>query len=93
MAFISFGGIMSDRSVTKEGLLRQVDALRDISRRTRRLAETMELDSDRRRLEGHIEQLEQCAKRIEQQAVEAKTFVIGGASLRKPGDAATPRPA
>ena len=83
---------MSDRSVTKEGLLRQVDALRDISRRTRRLAETMELDSDRRRLAAHIEQLEQCARRIEQQAVDAKTFAIGAGLLRKPGDAAMPRP-
>lgn len=81
---------MSDRSVTKEGLLRQVDALRDISRRTRRLAETMELDSDRRRLMAHVEQLEQSAKRIEQQAVDAKTFAISGGLLYGPGAATRP---
>lgn len=67
---------MSGSSITKEGLLRQVDALRDIGRRTRRVAETMELESDRRQLMAHVEKVEQCAMRIEKQAVDAKTFVI-----------------
>ncbi len=71
-------------AATKENLLRQVDALRDIVRRTRRLAEMMELDSDRRRLMTHIEQNEQCATRIEKQAIEAKTFVIAIGPLPKP---------
>jgi hypothetical protein len=81
--FIFFGGIMSDGSTTKEGLLRQVDALRDIVRRSRRVAETMELESDRRILMAHVEQIEQCATRIEKQAIDAKTFAIGTGPLQK----------
>lgn len=74
-------------SVTKEGLLRQVDALRDIARRSRRVAETMELESDRRPVTEHIAQIEQCALRIEKQAVDAKTFAIATGPLLKLGQA------
>lgn len=78
---------MLSTSVTKEGLLRQVDALRDIVRRTRRAADAMELESDRRRLLAHVEQVEECAARIEKQAIDAKTFVIamGGSPQKMAG--------
>jgi hypothetical protein len=70
-------------SVTKEGLLRQVDALRDIVRRTRRLAETMESEGDRRRLMADVGHYEERAARIEKQAIDAKTFVLSTGPLQK----------
>ena len=77
---------MSSRPLTKEGLLKQVDALRDIARRSRRLSESMELESDRRRLLAHVEGVEECATRIEKQAIEAKTFVIAASPQQKKSD-------
>ena len=77
---------MSSRPVTKEGLLKQVDTLRDIARRSRRLSETMELESDRRRLTAHVDAIEECATRIEKQAIEAKTFVIATFPQQKKTD-------
>jgi hypothetical protein len=77
---------MSNRPVTKETLLSQVDTLRDIARRTRRLSETMELESDRRRLTAHVEGIEECATRIEKQAIEAKTFVVATSPQQKKSD-------
>jgi hypothetical protein len=74
---------MSNRPVTKESLLNQVDTLRDIARRTRRLSETMELESDRRRLTAHVDGIEECATRIEKQAIEAKTFVVAASPQQK----------
>jgi hypothetical protein len=74
---------MPSRPLTKEGLLQQVDALRDLARRSRRLFETMELESDRRRLMALIDGIEESAARIEKQAVEAKTFVISPTSEKK----------
>ncbi len=77
---------MSSRPVTKEGLLKQVDALRDVARRSRRLSESMELESDRRRLLAHVDGIEECATRIEKQAIEAKTFVIATSPQQKKSD-------
>jgi len=77
---------MSYRPVTKESLLSQVDTLRDIARRSRRLSETMELESDRRRLTAHVEGIEECATRIEKQAIEAKTFVVATSPQQKKSD-------
>jgi len=62
--------------VSKESLLRHVDALRDISRRSRKLATAMEAESDRRRLNQHADELDDNARRIEKAAVDAKTFVL-----------------
>jgi hypothetical protein len=67
---------MSASPMTKEGLLSQVDALRDIARRSRRVSQTLQLESDRRHLMAHVEELEESATRIEKKAVEAKTFAI-----------------
>jgi hypothetical protein len=67
---------MSSRPLSKEDLLRQVDTLRDIARRGRRLSGTMELESDRRRLMAHMMEIEECAARVEKTAVQAKTFPI-----------------
>ena len=69
--------------MTKESLLNQVDRLRDIARRSRRLSETMEMESDRRRLMAHVQGIEECATRIEKQAIEAKTFVVATSPEQK----------
>jgi hypothetical protein len=61
-----------ERPLTKDNLLKQVDGLRDLARRARRLAAILVSESDRRRLERHIGELEDSASRLERQAVEAK---------------------
>jgi hypothetical protein len=61
-----------DRPITKDNLLKQSDGLRDLARRARRLAASLTGESDRRRLERHVEELEDSASRLEQQAVDAK---------------------
>jgi hypothetical protein len=74
---------MSSRPLSKEDLLRQVDTLRDIARRGRRLSGTMELESDRRCLMAHMVEIEQCAARVEKNAVQAKTFSIAPSLAQK----------
>ncbi|MBV8191144.1 MAG: hypothetical protein JOY64_28090 [Alphaproteobacteria bacterium] len=61
-----------EKPLTKDNLLRQADGLRDLARRARRLVESLTTESDQRRLERHIEELEDSALRLEQRAVEAK---------------------
>jgi hypothetical protein len=61
-----------DKPPSKESLLRQVDNLRDLARRARRLGEVLSLESDRRRLARHAEELEDSAKRLEVSAIDAK---------------------
>lgn len=63
-------------SASKESLLQQVDALRDLSRRARRLSAAMSQESDRRRLSRYAEELEESASRLEEDAAGAKTMVI-----------------
>ena len=58
-------------TVTKDMLLRQVDGLRDLSRRARRLAENVTAEEDRRRLGRYVEDLDQRA--AVREAVDAKT--------------------
>lgn len=77
---------MSNRPVSKESLLSQVDTLRDIARRSRRLSETMELESDRRRLMAHVQGIEECATRIEKEATAAKSFVVAPSLQQKKSD-------
>lgn len=60
-------------SVSKENLLKQADGLRELARRSRRLAETMTSEVDQRRLARVTEELKESATRIEQEAVAAKT--------------------
>ena len=57
-----------------ESLLTQVDSLRDFSRRARRLALTLSLESDQRRLVRYADELEESAVRMEKEAVNAKTM-------------------
>lgn len=66
---------------SKENLLEQVDSLRDIARRARRLSKTVSLESDQRRLTRYVEELEETASRLEAEAVGAKTMVIRPAGL------------
>lgn len=58
---------------SKESLLKQVDGLLDLSRRARRLAETLSQE-DRQRLADYAEELEESALRLERNAVGAKTL-------------------
>jgi hypothetical protein len=60
------------RPQTKDSILRQVDGLRDLARRARRLSTNMSNESDQRRLDRYVEELEESAVRLEQSAVEAK---------------------
>jgi hypothetical protein len=61
---------------SKETLLQQVDGLRDLARRSRRLSEKMTLESDRRKLERHAEELDGSAGNLEKQAATAKTIIF-----------------
>jgi hypothetical protein len=62
--------------ITKDGLLRQSDSLRDLARRARRLSTTLTVESDQRRLVRYAEELEESANRLEKDAVTAKTMVL-----------------
>jgi hypothetical protein len=61
---------------TKGNLLRQVDGLRDIARRSRRLAETFSPEGGRDRLLANAVELERKADLLEASAADAKSFVI-----------------
>ena len=73
--------------VSKETLLRQVDGLLDLARRSRRLSPTLSLESDRERLDLHAEELEQSASRIEGEAASAKTMNVERPTGLKPIEA------
>jgi hypothetical protein len=57
---------------SKHTLLAQVDTLRDIARRARRLSRTIARESDQRRLARHAEELDETASRLEAEAAEVK---------------------
>jgi hypothetical protein len=61
---------------SKETLLKQVDSLLDLARRSRRLISDLSLESDRLRLTRHAEELEDSASRLEAQAASARTIVV-----------------
>jgi hypothetical protein len=61
--------------MSKEKLLRQADGLRDLARRSRRLADDLDLESDRQRVQRHAVELDDSATRLEKRAIEAKTGV------------------
>lgn len=71
--------LLARSSVTRE--LSEVDALRDISRRSRRLAETIPSDSDRRRLTFYADELDDAARRMEREASSARAFRSAEARL------------
>ena len=71
-----------DKPLTKDMLLRQVDGLRDLARRARRLAENMTSESDQRRLTRYVQELEESASSLEQQAADAKSGQITPAAQR-----------
>lgn len=71
-----------DRPLTKDMLLRQVDGLRDLARRARRLSETMTAESDQRRLARYCQELEESAANLETQAADAKTGQITPSAQR-----------
>ena len=65
-----------EKLLTKETLLQQADGLRDIARRSRRLAGILTMESDRRRLQRHAQELEESASGLELQAASAKTGIF-----------------
>ena len=58
---------------SKEKLLKQVDSLRDLARRARRLSGEVDEGSDQEMLLRHAKELEDSAVRLEKEAVEART--------------------
>jgi len=69
-----------DELVSKETLLRQVDGLRDIARRARRLAE-ITIEPEKTRLTQCADDFEESAKRIAGDAASAKTGVIAKSAV------------
>jgi len=69
-----------DKLVSKETLLRQVDGLRDIARRARRLAKIVD-EPEQTRLIQCADDFEESAKRIEGDAASAKTSVMPTSAL------------
>jgi len=61
-----------DKPLSKDALLKQADGLRDLARRARRLAQSLTVEADRRRLMVHAEELEENASRLEREAANAK---------------------
>jgi hypothetical protein len=64
--------------VTKDTLLRKADALLAEARRTRKLAGTQTMTSDRDRLIQGAEELEGRAARLERDAASARSGVFAG---------------
>lgn len=58
---------------SKESLLAQVYSLRGLSRRARRLSQTLSQVHDQQRLVRYAEELEEEASRLEKEAASAKT--------------------
>lgn len=64
--------LSAPRPPTKDALLKQADSLRDLARRSRRLAAALPGDSDRRRLARHADELDESASRFEHEAAGAR---------------------
>ena len=67
-----------NQPITKDMLLRQVDGLRDLARRARRLTESMTAEEDRQRLGRYVEEIDERAATLEREAADAKNgqFVV-----------------
>ena len=63
---------------SKEKLLKQVDSLRDLARRSRRLSEEVRQRADQETLLRYSNELEDVAVRLEREAAEAKTMPQAG---------------
>lgn len=61
------------RPPSKEAILKQADAMRDLARRARRLIDLTTDEGDRRRLTRYSEELDESAGRLEKSAANAKT--------------------
>ena len=59
------------RPPSKDSILKEADSLRDLARRARRLAESVN-EGDRRRLNRYVEELDESATRLEKVAVEVQ---------------------
>lgn len=66
---------------SKGELLRQVDGLRDLARRSRRLAPTLTRESDQRRLLQYGVELDENAGRIEKEAMSARAMIMAPTSM------------
>jgi hypothetical protein len=66
--------LSAPRPPSKDALLKQADSLRDLARRSRRLAAILAGESDQRRLARHAEELDESASRIEHEAAGAKAL-------------------
>ena len=71
-----------NQPITKDMLLRQVDGLRDLSRRARRLAENVTTEEDCRRLGRYVEELNERASTLEREAADAKTGQFAVSAVR-----------
>jgi hypothetical protein len=80
-----------ERPLTKDALLKQVDGLRDLARRAKRLAASMTNEADQRRLARHAEELEESATRIEREAVDAKAAAGSHGGAQVFGDVRPPK--
>lgn len=67
---------------SKTSLLQQVDSLRDLARRARRLAPTLARESDQRRLSQYALELDENAGRLEKEAASARAMVIEPSSFK-----------
>jgi hypothetical protein len=61
------------RPPSKEAILQQADAMRDLARRARSLSNIVSNESDQRRLARYVEELHESAARLEKTAVDAKS--------------------
>jgi hypothetical protein len=59
---------------SKEGLLREADALRDLARHTRRVIELASSDNQKKVLSRHAEDFDRQAGLIESEAANARTM-------------------
>jgi hypothetical protein len=64
--------VIMEKPLSKDALLQQVDVLRDLARRAKRLAGVLTLESDRRRLGRHAQEIDETASRLEREAAGAK---------------------
>lgn len=80
-SYLASSGARVGKPASPDGGLIQADALREISRRSRRLAETIGSDGDRRRLSFYADELDESARRMEKEASATKPLAMTPAAL------------
>ena len=70
--FEKIAGQPAVRPPSKDSILKEADGLRDLARRARRLAGSVN-EGDQRRLNRYVEELEESASRLEKAAADAKS--------------------